>query len=255
VRPLPLDLLSLGLFADSPRADTSHILSSVLSSLIRLSLAAISSHSTPPSTADPDAPPRRLSTPPPASSATVQLLARLSFLIHRARTDHAWTLADAALARASSVADRLSTAMQADAASDDYGEVIAALRRETLHEPLLALTATASAPGAAGPARSTASSAPLGALDALATLAERPEEGSAAEPVGRAVGGAGPLEPPLSFFAGGVDGNLGTSTGVAGIGLHEELDLPELEAWLNVLDRAPAWGAWGSPPGGGSAAW
>ncbi|GAA5892155.1 hypothetical protein JCM8208_001454 [Rhodotorula glutinis] len=233
---------------------TSHILSSVLSSLIRLSLAAISSHSTSPSTADSHAPPRRLSTPPPSSFAAVHLLSRLSYLIHHARTDYAWTLADAALARASSVADRLTSAMQADAASDDYGEVIAALRRDMSHEPGSAPTTTA-AETAASVDQLSSSSASFEALNALATVAERPEGPPSAELVGRPVGGLASLEPTLTFFAGGVGSGSGTSMGVEGLGVEEELDLPELEAWLNVLDRAPAWGVWGSPPGGGATAW
>ncbi|KPV76725.1 uncharacterized protein RHOBADRAFT_51724 [Rhodotorula graminis WP1] len=232
---------------------TSHILSSVLSSLIRLSLAAISIQPSPPSTADPDGLSRRPSTPLAPSSAAVHLLSRLSHLIYRARTDHGWTLADAALARASSVADRLSSAMQADAASDDYGEVIKALRRETPHGPASAPTAMAAgvAVSAALSSSSSSSSAPFEALTALAALAERPEGSPSAELVGGSVGGARPLEPTLSFFAGGAEADVS----VRGPGVGQELDLPELEAWLNVLDRAPAWGVWGSPPGGGAAAW
>ncbi|GAA5849664.1 hypothetical protein JCM9279_001972 [Rhodotorula babjevae] len=233
---------------------TSHILSSVLSSLIRLSLAAISSRSSPPSTVDSDARPRRSSTPLPASPSTVHLLARLSYLAHRARSVHAWTLADAALARASSVADRLTSAMQADAASDDYRDVIAALEPPSEAAPAAPARPTAAASGY------QPSAAPLDALNALATIAERPESAPAVELVGGPVGfaangGAGSLGSAFSFFAGGVDGASGTSAGAGGLGMEEELDLPELEAWLNVLDHAPAWGFGASPIGSGPAPW
>ncbi|BGP45128.1 hypothetical protein JCM10450v2_000945 [Rhodotorula kratochvilovae] len=224
---------------------TSHILSSVLSSLIRLSLAAISSkHSTPPPTARPAIPSHHPTPPLPPSSTAILLLARLSSLVHRARHDWGWALADAALNRAANVADRLSAAMQADAAGEDYREVVAALRREALPEP---------GPYAAPTAPAVADTS-FEALNALATLAERPGEAAGAMLGGEATSAAaGEVDPSfdagLAIFGGGA-GIQGTSTEGEGLAF-EQFDLPDLEEWLNVLDHAPAWGFDGSPPGGG----
>lgn len=215
-------------------ADVSHILSSVLSSLIRLSLAAISSkYSTPSSTAHSGAPSHHLTPPPTVSSAAVHLLARLAFAVHRARSEYDWSLADAALDRAASVAERLTAAMQADAACDDYSEVVAALQGQVTPEP----TSSAASSASAG------AGAPFDALNALATVAERPSGAAAAS--GDALGG--PFEAQLGFFGGVGHASSASVEDFA----TEAFDLPDLEAWLNILDRAPAWGADESRSNGG----
>ncbi|BGP13116.1 hypothetical protein JCM10213v2_001035 [Rhodosporidiobolus nylandii] len=142
---------------------SSHILSSVLSSLIRLSLAAVASkHNTPPSTADPSR-----SSPHPASSSAVHLLADLCLSLDAAYRSYGWSVAEAALNRATSVADRLAAATQADGGGEDYGEVIAALRRE----PIPSSPTTFAGAGAAGP---------LDGLHALASLADGGSVGATA---------------------------------------------------------------------------
>ncbi|GAA5820317.1 hypothetical protein JCM3770_004044 [Rhodotorula araucariae] len=227
---------------------TSHILSSVLSSLIRLSLAAISSkHATPPPTARPAIPSHHPTPPLPPSSSAILLLARLCSLVHHARHEWGWTLADAALSRAANVASRLSAAMQADAAGEDYREVVAALRRETLPLPTSdAVSAT-----------STTSAAPFEALNALATLAERPGTMAGAQLAGDSAGGAaaGKVDVSLGAQFAVPAGDVGAQdVGAVSEGLaFEQYDLPDLEEWLNVLDHAPAWGFDGSPPDGGIA--
>ncbi|GJN87705.1 hypothetical protein Rhopal_000660-T1 [Rhodotorula paludigena] len=226
-------------------AYTSHVLSSVMSSLIRLSLAAISSkHSTPPPSARSAIPSHHPTPPLPPTSSSLHLLARLCFLIHRARHDWGWTLADAALNRAGSVADRLSAAMEADASGEDYREVVAALRREAI--PETASSAASAASGTTGNGAGTS----FEALNALATLAQ---EGDAPAGAGSAGGGAdggggGAGDAPFAML--GVSEGLGDEAPG-----FETFNLPELEEWLNVLDTAPAWGFETSPTTGGGLGW
>lgn len=179
------------------------------------------------------APSHHLTPPLPTSSAAVHLLARLAFAVHRARTEYGWTLADAALDRAASVAERLTAAMQADAACDDYSEVVAALQGQVTPEP----TSSAASSASAG------AGAPFDALNALATVAERPSGAAAAS--GDALGG--PFEAQLGFFGGVGHASSASVEDFA----TEAFDLPDLEAWLNILDRAPAWGADESRSNGG----
>ncbi|GAA5905414.1 hypothetical protein JCM6882_003153 [Rhodosporidiobolus microsporus] len=197
---------------------STHILSSVLSSLIRLSLAAVSAkHNTPPSTANPSQP----HTPSPPAPA-IHLLAQLCTSLDSAKLTYGWNVADPALNRASSAAERLEAAAQADGGGEDYREVIAALRREPLPAAVLA-------PAAA------VETGDLDGLHALASLA----------------GGGGVDSPPAAADAGSWPITNTTSEALSdanGLGaLTFDFDLPELDDWLNVLDDAPDWGGDGSP--------
>lgn len=197
--------------------DTSHILSSVLSSLVRLSLASLSSRHSPSASVTSHA--SSFDRPATPTSSPVLLLGRLCSVLHAARDSYGWTRADAALSRAASVAERLTSAMHADAASDDYSEVIAALQSTNLAED-------------AGMDANGAGADDALALDALASLAGAAEEGGYGE-MPAAVDGLG----RLASSAGGV--SMGDSLGLFG---SNALELPDLEEWLNVLDQPQEWG-------------
>ncbi|KAJ6604423.1 hypothetical protein DFH09DRAFT_1068094 [Mycena vulgaris] len=106
--------------------DVGHILSSLTSSLIRLSLATSALVSTSLS-------PQRTCVRIQASSRTMPLtmLSRLQLALQSAKRDHFWDLADPALSRAESVANCLRS-------SSEYTSVVAAL--EGTYEPELSLT-------------------------------------------------------------------------------------------------------------------
>ncbi|KAK4704379.1 hypothetical protein P7C70_g1837, partial [Phenoliferia sp. Uapishka_3] len=102
---------------------SAHVMSSLLSSLIRLSLASVSFRS---------------GTPPPSQfsnlrghlpTTPVRLLGRLCRALYSARNLHQWTVADWALQRAAKVAAQLKQATVGGARSDEYTEVIRALER------------------------------------------------------------------------------------------------------------------------------
>ncbi|GAA6041682.1 hypothetical protein JCM8097_003082 [Rhodosporidiobolus ruineniae] len=218
---------------------SSHILSSVLSSLIRLSLAAISAkHNSPPSTAGSSAQPAsQPSTPSPA----VHLLAQLCISLDTAYSTHGWSVAEAALGRAASVAERLEAVTQADGGGEDYLEVILALRREPF--PAVAMPT-------AGAAVETG---PLDGLHALASLAGGSGnggeglEGGEVETAGGAAAGA--VAWPLSHASSGEGlGDLGALT-------FESFGMPELDEWLNVLDEAPRWGGEDGSPSNWGISW
>ncbi|GAA5924328.1 Dal81p [Sporobolomyces koalae] len=97
---------------------SSHVLSSVLSSLIRLSLAQTASNAATTSPAD------------PAQPSPLNMLFRLRQALERLSSHHKFRIVDSAIQRAESVSVRLEQAMQ----SDDLGfdPVISALRG---HEP------------------------------------------------------------------------------------------------------------------------
>ncbi|BGO94136.1 hypothetical protein NBRC10512_006958 [Rhodotorula toruloides] len=196
---------------------TSHILSSVLSSLVRLSLASLSSRHSPSASVTSHA--SSFDRPATPTSSPVLLLGRLCSVLHAARDSYGWTRADAALSRAASVAERLTSAMHADAASDDYSEVIAALQSTNLAED-------------AGMDANGAGADDALVLDALASLAGAAEEGGYGE-MPAAVDGLG----RLASSAGGV--SMGDSLGLFG---SNALELPDLEEWLNVLDQPQEWG-------------
>ncbi|GAA5830588.1 hypothetical protein JCM11251_002523 [Rhodosporidiobolus azoricus] len=203
---------------------SSHILSSVLSSLIRLSLAAVSAkHNSPPSTANPSQP-RTPSPPAPA----IQLLAQLCLSLDTAQRTYGWTVADAALSRAASAAERLEAAMQGEGSGEIYREVIAALRR----------TPRPVADFASPTAIETGG--PDGGLHALAALAGGSVGTPGAEPGSWATAYA-----TTEAFN---DGN-GLST------LTFDFDLPDPNDWLNVLDDAPLWGGDDGSPSNWQLSW
>ena len=82
-------------------ADSCHVLSSAVSSLIRLSLASISS--------GPHDPAPAITVQGSASSQPVHLLARLCAVLAAARSEHGWDVSEWALTRAGNVASRLRT--------------------------------------------------------------------------------------------------------------------------------------------------
>jgi hypothetical protein len=104
-------------------ADSNHVLSSIVSSLVRISLAGIFIQ-----TSALDGPPmcatQSSSSALPASSP-VSLLRRLCTAIHNAHSLYSWGVADWALRRASDVAARLR-----QASATEYAQVIRALERQ-----------------------------------------------------------------------------------------------------------------------------
>ncbi|GAA5971375.1 hypothetical protein JCM11641_008328 [Rhodosporidiobolus odoratus] len=209
---------------------SSHILSSVLSSLIRLSLAAISAkHGTPPPTANPSMPSHQPSTPTSYTSPAVHLLAQLCLSIENAHSSFGWPIAEAALTRANSASERLEAAMQGESGGgEDYSEVVAALRRQPLPAPTIYLPPFSGAD-------------PLDGLNALASLA-----GGAVGITASANGeGSWPMPEAPTDFA-----SIDTLA-------FDAFGMPELDGWLNVLDDGLKWGGSdGSPSSGwGLSSW
>ncbi|GAA6005375.1 hypothetical protein JCM10207_002958 [Rhodosporidiobolus poonsookiae] len=200
---------------------SSHVLSSVLSSLIRLSLAALSAkHNTPPPTAHG---PHQSTTASP--SPAVHLLAQLCILLETAYQRSLWSIAEAALNRADNVAERLAAVASTEEGAEDYAEVVAALRRQPLPTPPPAAEAVEAE--AAGP---------FDGLNALASLAHG---GTAAWQSAAAAG-----ESPWPGSTAAAETPSATLSTVA----LEGFGLPDLEEWLNVLDETPLWGGDGTSP-------
>ncbi|KAL8290228.1 hypothetical protein RQP46_003167 [Phenoliferia psychrophenolica] len=106
-----------------------HVLSSTVSSLIRLALASISSGPT-------DSTPA-ITVHAGATHQPVHLLSRLCIVLSSAQSLHRWDVCEWALMRAKNVANRLrGVAGQSNDAADDYRAIVTALEGQYVEVPL-----------------------------------------------------------------------------------------------------------------------
>ncbi|GAA5976713.1 hypothetical protein JCM10908_005604 [Rhodotorula pacifica] len=203
-------------------AFTSHILSSVLSSLIRVSLAALGSRQSEIAYPDNAAPQGRARPPSP-----VQLLGDLAQFCGNARRAYGWRHADAAIERAHSVIERMSAISQATASPGLFDSVILALKMVD-EQP------------SPNHSNTVETASDLAALDLLASLI--PNEGATG-----AVGETNGTDHRISWPTASADPAAAIAPAPAAettpLFGSDALDLPDLEDWLNVLDGREHWGA------------
>lgn len=167
---------------------------------------------------------------------SVQLLNDLSLFLGAARRAYRWTRAEAAIERARSVSERLSSIAQADAATDTYSTVVQALSMVDVES---------------SPSGSNGTGSSLAALDLLASLIHPDQPGPSVAAVASSSEPVIAWPPPVQQSSAA----QAPPNEVSPLFGNDTLDLPDLEDWLNVLDGCEQWGggdsggAWPTLPG------